>query len=152
MLRLLIPEAGGPQFIEITPFRNYDKLIMLCSYLAHTSLSICLENLLRFKHILFFSACESPRFGRNCKNYCYCFNNQACDHVSGSCPGGGCQKGWEGTSCSAGLYWISLFCQFIICFLNKRSRTILHWSTYFQLLTNKLFHWPIDFDWLHNYI
>jgi hypothetical protein len=25
-------------------------------------------------------------------------------HVSGTCPGGGCEKGWEGTNCSAGLY------------------------------------------------
>jgi hypothetical protein len=54
MLRLPTPEVGGPQFIEITLFRNYDKLIIRCSYFAHTSLIICLENLLRCKHILLF--------------------------------------------------------------------------------------------------
>jgi len=84
-------------------------LILLISVQAYVPL-------LRCKHILlFFPACESPRFGRNCENYCYCFNNEACDHVSGTCPSGSCQKGWEGTSCNAGLYRISLFCQFIIC-------------------------------------
>lgn len=38
MLRIHIPEASGPQFIEIKLFRNYDKLIIRCAYFTHACL------------------------------------------------------------------------------------------------------------------
>jgi hypothetical protein len=109
-LRLPMPEGDWLQFkftfiINSTTLNN--MLCIFCSYqIKHIS------EKLDCKHILwFFLACVSPSYGRNCENYCYCFNNQSCDLVSGTCPSGGCQKGWEGISCSMGLYRMQLSCK-----------------------------------------
>lgn len=58
------------------------------------SLTIYLPNI-----IIIFAACESGTFGNNCSVNCYCIN-QTCDPINGTCPDGGCQRGYNGTTCS----------------------------------------------------
>ena len=48
-----------------------------------------------------FAACESGTFGNTCSRNCHCVN-QACDPINGTCPDGGCQRGYKGTTCSTG--------------------------------------------------
>ncbi|XP_062620884.1 multiple epidermal growth factor-like domains protein 10 [Saccostrea cucullata] len=46
-----------------------------------------------------FSACRNGFYGRNCSFLCgQCANNAKCDHVTGSCPSGLCERGWKNTS------------------------------------------------------
>lgn len=50
-----------------------------------------------------FTDCPSGLFGENCANFCgYCLNGEACDPVSGKCPGSKCEAGWEGPMCKQG--------------------------------------------------
>ncbi|KAJ8305757.1 hypothetical protein KUTeg_016302 [Tegillarca granosa] len=43
--------------------------------------------------------CDYGSFGSGCRGRCYCMQG-TCDPVSGICPTGGCQGGWNGKSCN----------------------------------------------------
>ena len=45
--------------------------------------------------------CELGTFGNNCAETCNCVN-QTCDHMTGVCPPGGCQRGYTRLNCSIG--------------------------------------------------
>ncbi|WAQ98523.1 TIE1-like protein, partial [Mya arenaria] len=45
-------------------------------------------------------ACNNGRFGQNCSSHCgHCIGAAVCDHVSGNCPIGGCERGFNGSRC-----------------------------------------------------
>jgi hypothetical protein len=44
---------------------------------------------------IYFVVCESGAFVYNCASNCHC-TNQPCDGEHGTCPAGGCQRGYEG--------------------------------------------------------
>ena len=44
--------------------------------------------------------CDSEQYGDNCNEACHCAEHQPCNPVDGQCPGGKCQDGFEGLSCS----------------------------------------------------
>ena len=52
-----------------------------------------------YKTWIIFAACESGTFGNACSMNCHCVN-QTCDPINGTCPDGGCQRGYKGTACS----------------------------------------------------
>ena len=52
--------------------------------------------------LLIFVACVPETIGDNCTINCHCVN-QPCDHEDGTCPAGGCQRGYEGINCSIGM-------------------------------------------------
>ena len=52
--------------------------------------------------ILIFVACVSGTFGNNCASMCHCINHP-CNPEHGTCPAGGCQRGYEGSTCSTGM-------------------------------------------------
>ena len=54
--------------------------------------------------ILIFVACVSGTFGNNCASMCHCIN-QPCNPEDGTCPAGGCQRGYEGSTCSTGMWY-----------------------------------------------
>jgi hypothetical protein len=42
-------------------------------------------------------------FGSQCLEDCHCRNvSFPCNHVHGTCPEGGCQRGYKGGSCNIG--------------------------------------------------
>jgi hypothetical protein len=49
-----------------------------------------------------FVVCESGTFGNDCSSNCHCVN-QTCDLEHGTCPVGGCQRGYKGITCSTGM-------------------------------------------------
>jgi hypothetical protein len=49
-----------------------------------------------------FVVCESGTFGNDCSSNCHCVN-QTCDPEHGTCPVGGCQRGYKGITCSTGM-------------------------------------------------
>jgi hypothetical protein len=52
---------------------------------------------------IYFVVCESGAFGYNCASNCHC-TNQPCDREHGTCPAGGCQRGYEVITCSTGTF------------------------------------------------
>ena len=52
--------------------------------------------------LLIFVACAPETIGDNCTINCHCVN-QPCDHEDGTCPAGGCQRGYEGINCNTGM-------------------------------------------------
>lgn len=44
--------------------------------------------------------CGSDTFGADCAGTCRCKDSVPCDHIDGSCPGGMCEEGYQGTDCS----------------------------------------------------
>ena len=49
-----------------------------------------------------FLECVSGTFGNNCSRNCHCVN-QPCDPKRGTCPTSGCQRGYNGSTCSKGM-------------------------------------------------
>ncbi|XP_046374250.2 multiple epidermal growth factor-like domains protein 10 [Haliotis rufescens] len=47
--------------------------------------------------------CSPGTFGTDCDNSCHC-EGEACDYVSGVCPGGVCLPGWETETCETVCY------------------------------------------------
>lgn len=48
-------------------------------------------------------ACTAGTFGSQCLEDCHCSNvSFPCNHVHGTCPEGGCQRGYKGSSCNNG--------------------------------------------------
>ena len=47
--------------------------------------------------------CEYGKFGIEYTKTCHC-NNQTCDPCTGTCPPGGCKRGYTGISCSTGMF------------------------------------------------
>ena len=54
------------------------------------------------KITLNFVACGSGTFGIHCSRNCHCVN-QPCDPEDGTCHAGGCERGYEGITCSTGM-------------------------------------------------
>ncbi len=52
------------------------------------------------------SVCDPESFGDNCAGTCRCKDNAPCDHINGSCPGGMCKEGYQGSNCSSSKYII----------------------------------------------
>ena len=51
----------------------------------------------------YFVACTAGTFGSQCLEDCHCRNvSFPCNHVHGTCPEGGCQRGYKGGSCTIG--------------------------------------------------
>jgi hypothetical protein len=50
---------------------------------------------------IYFVVCESGAFVYNCASNCHCTNQP--------CPAGGCQRGYEGITCSTGTFNTYLF-------------------------------------------
>lgn len=48
-----------------------------------------------------FAACAPGTYGNQCSSMCHCVN-QPCDPINGTCPDGGCQRGYKGNTCSTG--------------------------------------------------
>lgn len=58
--------------------------------------------------------CPKNKFGQNCIKYCNCFENQTCNHISGTCPPidtdpYGCNIGFTGDDCYTPLEQIKDF-------------------------------------------
>ena len=53
---------------------------------------------------MIFVACVSDTFGNNCPGICHCIN-QPCNPVHGTCPAGGCDRGYKGSTCSTGMWY-----------------------------------------------
>ena len=52
-----------------------------------------------------FAACGSGTFGNSCWGNCHCIN-QPCHPGHGTCPAGGCQSGYKGSTCSTGMWYL----------------------------------------------
>ena len=52
---------------------------------------------------MIFVACVSDTFGNKCPGNCHCIN-QPCNPVHGTCPTGGCDRGYKGSTCSTGMW------------------------------------------------
>ncbi|XP_035218669.1 uncharacterized protein LOC118191914 isoform X2 [Stegodyphus dumicola] len=50
------------------------------------------------KITLSITECPPGRFGRNCASICHCYENAACDKVTGACEGD-CEAGYMGFNC-----------------------------------------------------
>lgn len=48
-----------------------------------------------------FVECVSGTFGDQCSKSCHCVN-QPCNLQNGTCPDGGCESGYNGSTCSIG--------------------------------------------------
>jgi hypothetical protein len=57
---------------------------------------------------IYFVVCESGAFVYNCASNCHC-TNQPCDREHGTCPAGGCQRGYEGITRSTDTFNTCLF-------------------------------------------
>ena len=55
-----------------------------------------------------FVECVPETFGNGCSSNCHCVN-QTCSPVNGTCPAGGCKRGYEGNTCSTGMWYGRLF-------------------------------------------
>lgn len=53
--------------------------------------------LVSFYHL----ACNAGYFGMKCAQQCYC-RHETCINATGVCPTKGCQRGWQGDTCSDG--------------------------------------------------
>ena len=54
--------------------------------------------------MLLFIVCESRTFGNNCSENCFCVSQQPCNKTTGTCPVGGCERGYKGViTCSTGM-------------------------------------------------
>ena len=51
-----------------------------------------------------FLECVSGTFGNNCSRNCHCVN-QPCDPKHGTCPAGGCERGYKDLTCSTGMIY-----------------------------------------------
>jgi hypothetical protein len=49
-----------------------------------------------------FLECVSGTFGNNCSRNCHCVN-QSCDPKHGTCPVGGCERGYTDITCITGM-------------------------------------------------
>jgi hypothetical protein len=49
------------------------------------------------------TACVSEQFGDKCTQTCHCINTPY-DPIAGTCPPGGCQRGYAGRTCSRSMY------------------------------------------------
>ena len=50
---------------------------------------------------LCFADCPHAKFGADCNSTCHCVGDAPCnDPVTGGCPDGRCESGWEGANCS----------------------------------------------------
>ena len=58
---------------------------------------------------LLYSDCLIGTFGIDCSSICHCFGNVTCDHVTGTCPDGRCDLGWQGSDCSEGKNTCTIF-------------------------------------------
>jgi hypothetical protein len=54
---------------------------------------------------LIFVACGSGTFGNHCSRNCHCVN-QPCDPEDGTCPAGGCERGYDGIACNTGMWYL----------------------------------------------
>jgi len=50
--------------------------------------------------ILPFIVCKSRTFGNNCSENCYCVSKHLCNKANGVCPVGGCERGFNCSTCS----------------------------------------------------
>lgn len=60
--------------------------------------------------ISFLLVCEARTFGNNCSGNCYCVSQQQCNKTTGTCPIGGCERGYKEITCSTGIkcWWFIL--------------------------------------------
>ena len=62
------------------------------------------------------SECGKGFYGEVCTSVCSernCYNNEICNFQTGRCVGG-CQDGWNGTTCTSGEYTLVVFFNFIL--------------------------------------
>lgn len=49
------------------------------------------------------TGCSDGTFGPTCESVCQCYNFQPCNKVTGTCPPGGCEAGYQGRTCDSGM-------------------------------------------------
>ena len=57
---------------------------------------------------MIFVACGSGTFGNQCSSNCHCVN-QPCDAEDGTCLAGECERGYEGITCSTGMWLLFIY-------------------------------------------
>ena len=97
-----------------------------------------MHDYLSFSHL----ACDDGYFGMNCTRQCYC-RYGTCIKATGICPTKGCQRGWNGDTCSEGnlqkIY--SLFIKMSILFKIISSVEITIMSVYICIIGSIFVKW-----------
>lgn len=55
------------------------------------------------QNYIYLIACASGTFGDQCSSNCHCVK-QPCNPMNGTCPNGGCQRGYKDDKCITGTY------------------------------------------------
>lgn len=90
----------------------------------------------------YFIVCESRTFGNNCSMNCYCFNDQ-CNKTTGTCPPGGCERGYTGITCSTGIrwWWLTLIYSLPVSIINDTDGV-----EYGQVFFSRLYLFVLQYD------